>query len=85
VLVRESHERSRRTCGSPRVHAELAAKGEPSSRKRVIRLMQEQDLKARERRRYKSTTMSDHDQPVAGNLLARRFEAEVPNQRWAGD
>jgi hypothetical protein len=44
-------------------------------------LMQEQDLKARVRRRYKCTTMSDHDQPVAANLLGRRFEAEVPNQR----
>jgi putative transposase len=85
VLIRESHERSRRTYGSPRVHAELAAQGERISRKRVIRLMQEQGLKARERRRYKCTTMSDHDQPVADNLLARRFDADVPNQRWAGD
>jgi putative transposase len=85
VLVRESHERSRRTYGSPRVHAELAARGERISRKRVIRLMQEQELKARERRRYKCTTMSDHDQPVAPNLLGRRFEADVPNQRWVGD
>jgi putative transposase len=85
VLVRESHDRSRRIYGSPRVHAELAAQGERISRKRVIRLMQEQDLRARERRRYKCTTMSDHDQPVAANLLARRFEADVPNQRWVGD
>jgi putative transposase len=85
VLVRESHERSRRTYGSPRVHAELASQGEQITRKRVIRLMQEQELKARVRRRYKCTTMSDHDQPVAANLLARRFEAAEPNQRWAGD
>ena len=85
MLVRESHERSRRTYGSPRVHAELAAQGDRISRKRVIRLMQEQALKARERRRYKCTTMSDHDQPVADNILARRFEAAAPNQRWAGD
>ena len=40
---------------------------------------------ARVRRRYKCTTMSDHDQPVAPNLLDRRFEAEAPNQRWVGD
>lgn len=46
MLVRESHERSRRAYGSPRVHAELAAQGEHISRKRVIRLMQEQDLKS---------------------------------------
>jgi len=84
-LVREAHERSRRTYGSPRVHAELAAGGEHVSRKRVIRLMQEQELKGRVRRRYKCTTMSDHDMPVAPNLLAQHFEADAPNQRWVGD
>jgi transposase InsO family protein len=85
VLVREAHECSRKTYGSPRVHAELAGKGEHVSRKRVIRLMQQKGLKARVRRRYKCTTMSDHDQPVAPNILDRQFEAERPNQRWVGD
>jgi putative transposase len=85
VLVRESHDRSRKTYGSPRVHADLGARGERVSRKRIIRLMQQQGLRARVRRRYKGTTMSDHDQPVAANLLGRRFEAEAPNQRWVGD
>src|SRR5258708_19983487 len=47
--------------------------------------MGEQDLVARQRRRYKCTTMSDHDQPVAANLLDREFHAEAPNQRWVGD
>jgi len=41
----------------------------------VIRLMQEEGLEARARKRLKGTTMSDHDQPVAANLLDRRFEA----------
>ncbi len=85
VLVREAHERSRRTYGSPRVHAELAAQGEQVSRKRVMRLMQEQGLEARVRRRFKHTTDSDHQLPVAPNLLDRRFEAEQPNQRWVVD
>ena len=47
--------------------------------------MQEEGLKARVRKRYTPTTMSDHDQPVAANLLDRRFEAAAPNQRWGGD
>ena len=55
------------------------------SRKRVVRLMQEQGLKARARKRFKATTMSDHDQPVAANLLNREFTAAAPNQRWVGD
>jgi putative transposase len=85
VLVREAHERSRKTYGSPRVHVELAEQGVRVSRKRIIRLMQGQDLVARQRRRYKCTTMSDHDQPVAPNLLKREFNAPAPNQRWVGD
>ena len=85
VKVRESFERSRKNYGSPRILKDLKAQDEHVSRKRVIRLMQQQGLVARVRRRYKCTTMSDHDQPVASNLLARRFEADLPNQRWVGD
>jgi putative transposase len=86
VLVREAHEKSRRTYGSPRVQAELAdVHGVYVSRKRIIRLMQQQGLKARVRKRFKCTTNSDHDQPVAANLLDRNFEADRPNQKWVGD
>lgn len=85
VQVREAHECSRRTYGSPRVQAELAAHGVRVSRKRVARLMREQDLVARRRKRFKCTTRSDHDQPVAANLLDREFHAQAPNQRWVGD
>jgi transposase InsO family protein len=85
VLVRESHERSKKRYGSPRVHRELRKHGERVSRKRIVRLMQAEELVARKRRRYKCTTMSDHDQPVAANLLDRKFEAQAPNQRWVGD
>jgi transposase InsO family protein len=47
--------------------------------------MQAEGLEARVRRRYRSTTMSEHDQPVAANLLDRDFTASAPNQRWVGD
>ena len=85
VLVRASHQESRHNYGSPRVHADLLAAGEHVGRKRVARLMRKEGLKGRVRRRYKCTTMSDHDQPVAPNLLERQFEADAPNQRWVGD
>ena len=52
---------------------------------RVIRLMQEDGLRGRVPKRFKSTTMSDHDDPIAANLLDRQFVAEAPNQRWVGD
>ena len=85
VLIQASFDASKQRYGSPRVHEDLIELDEQVSRKRVIRLMQAAQLKARVRKRYKHTTMSDHDQPVADNLLDRKFDAEAPNQRWVGD
>ena len=85
VLVRTSFDESHQRYGSPRVHEDLLEQDIRVSRKRVIRLMQEQGLKARVRKRFTCTTMSDHDQPVAGNLLDRQFTAAAANQRWVGD
>jgi len=85
VLIRASFDASQHRYGSPRVHEDLIEQREQVSRKRVVRLMREDGLKARLRKRYKLTTMSDHDQPVAANLLDRQFDAEAPNQRWVGD
>ena len=85
TLVRASHEASKQRYGSPRIHRDLVEQGEAVSRKRVIRLMQEEGLQARARKRFTCTTNSDHDQPVAANLLDRQFTAEAPNQRWVGD
>jgi putative transposase len=86
VLVRAAHEESRRSYGSPRLVRELReVHGERLGRRRMRRLMVQEGLKARVRRRYKCTTTSEHDQPVAPNLLDRQFEADGPNQRWVGD
>ena len=85
VLVQASFAESRQRYGSPRVYQDLIEQGVRVSPKRVARLMQEDGLKARARKRFKLTTMSDHDQPVAANLLDRQFEAQAPNQRWVGD
>ena len=85
VLVRASFEASKHRYGSPRIYEDLLEQDERVSRKRVIRLMQEDGLQARARKRFKCTTMSDHDQPVAANLLDRQFTADAPNRRWVGD
>lgn len=85
VLVHEAHQRGRTYYGSPRVHRALKKQQVRISRKRVIRLMQEEGLVGRPRRRFKHTTDSQHALPVAKNLLGRDFTASAPNQRWAGD
>lgn len=85
VLVREAHLKGRKKYGSPRVHRALKKQGIPVSRKRVIRLMREGGLVGRARRRFKCTTDSNHNHPVAPNLLDRQFTATAANQRWVGD
>ena len=83
--IREIHHESRGTYGSPRVHAELRFTGTRVGRKRVERLMRESHIQARARRRYRVTTDSRHDLPVAANILDQNFHAERPDQVWATD
>jgi putative transposase len=85
VAIRASFEGSRRRYGRPRVWKDLHATGERVSEKRVARLMRAAGLRARARKRFRRTTMSEHDQPVAANVLARQFSADGPNRRWVGD
>ncbi len=76
----------RRVYGSPRIHAELRREGRRHGRRRVARLMREMGLSARQGRRpAPRTTDSRHARPVAPNLLARNFTAELPNQVWLAD
>jgi putative transposase len=79
------HVASKRRYGSPRVHAELQATGHCVGRKRVARLMRENALVARTRRRFRTTTDSKHAFPIAPNILARDFTALAPDQAWVTD
>jgi putative transposase len=85
VHIREAHVESRRTYGSPRVHAELRDRGFEVGRNRVARLMRADGLKARHRRRFVRTSRSDPGLPVAPNVLDRQFSPSAPNQSWAAD
>ena len=71
--------------GSPRVHEELKAAGIAVSRKRVARLMAELGLEGRRKRKFKATTDSKHDLPVADNVLDRNFEVAAPDVAWVTD
>lgn len=85
VKVAEAHQRGWGKYGSPRVHRELKKQEIAVSRKRVIRLMQEQGLVGRPKKKFVVTTDSNHALDVAPNVLDRDFTASAPNQKWAGD
>jgi len=71
--------------GWPRIWRELAARGIRAGKERVRRMMKACGLRARGKRRFKATTNSAHDLPVAPNLLARNFAVAAPNRVWTGD
>jgi transposase InsO family protein len=79
------HDRSRKTYGSPRVTAELHAQGVCCGENRVARLMREAGICAKRKRKYRVTTNSKHNLPVAPNLLARQFTVDRPNAVWVSD
>ena len=83
--IRQEHESSRQTYGSPRIHAALKAQGESCSRKRVARLMRESGIRSKISRRHRRTTNSKHHHRVAENLLSRDFSRARPNEAWVSD
>ncbi len=83
--VRSAFALSNETYGSPRMVHELLDNGLAVGRRRVARLMRENGLKARQKRRFKRTTDSLHAFPVAPNLLDQDFTATGPNQKWGSD
>lgn len=80
------HKASRKTYGSPRIQAALAKAGRQHGRNRIARLMRQEDLWGRQRRRYHvRTTDSQHDHPIAPNRLAQLPTPSTPNAIWVAD
>ena len=84
--IKTIHAKSRQTYGSPRVTDQLRKDGHQHGRNRIARLMKEQGLYGRQKRRYHvQTTDSNHDQPIAPNRLAQAPKPTAPNQIWVAD
>ena len=71
--------------GSPRIWDDLKKANIPCSQNRVARLMREEGLVGIQRRKFKATTNSKHNWPVAPNLLERKFNVDEPNKIWVSD
>lgn len=84
--IQQIHSQSRQTYGSPRVEKELRKKGRRHGRNRIARLMKQNSLCGRQKKRFRvQTTDSRHDQPIAPNRLAQAPRASAPNQLWVAD
>jgi len=85
VEIRAALVRGRGAYGSPRIHRELRARGIRVGKKRIERLMRDNGIVARQKRRFVHTTDSRHEHPIAPNLLDRDFDPKAANEAWAGD
>lgn len=83
--IKATFEKSQHTYGSPRIKAELCAQGHHVGRHRVAKLMREERLAARAKRRFVRTTQSNHSELVPDNLLHQDFSASRLNEKWVGD
>jgi transposase InsO family protein len=85
-LIRKLFDNFRGRYGAPRIHRALLRLGEACDRKTVAALMRSMSLVAKGKRRFRHrTTDSNHDQPIAPNLLQRDFAADAPNRKWVTD
>ena len=84
--IRRVHAQSQSRYGSPRIADELRDQGVKASRNRIARLMQKVGIRSIMYKKYRvQTTESNHDYPVAKNLLNREFTADKPGQKWVSD
>jgi transposase InsO family protein len=85
TLIQSIHAEVKGAYDSPRMTEALRQRGFSAGKKRVERLMRENGIRARHKRRYKVTTDSKHGLPVSENKLARNFTPTAPNQAWTSD
>jgi putative transposase len=86
VEIRAIHAEVKARYGSPRIHAELLARGQDCCVNTVAKLMRDNDIQAKTARKFRvTTTDSNHDLPVADNLLDRQFNPSEANEVWVAD
>ena len=83
--IEDAFHENREVYGNPRIHAELQTQGIHCGRKRIVRLMREQNISAKKKRRTARKTDSRHQFPLAPNILERNFTADAANKKWMTD
>ncbi len=85
VAIKAVHGEVKARYGSPRIHAELVARGEPCCVNTVARLMRREGIAAKAKRKFRCTTDSNHDRPVAEDVVDRQFQPQEADRTWTAD
>jgi putative transposase len=84
-IAQEAHRLSKGTYGARRIAEEIEARGTPCGRTKAATVMKLADVAAKQKKKFKVTTDSKHNLPVAKNLLNREFEVCEPNRYYVSD
>lgn len=85
VAIKVAHQRTRESYSARRLQPELMGDGFVAGRDRIARLRRELGIRCRQKRKFKATTNSNHNLPVAENLLNQTFTPSTPNEVWVAD
>jgi len=83
--IRVLHAASHGIYGAPRIHRDLIDDGIRCGKNRVARIMRDAGIRSRTKKKFKATTDSRHNLPVAPNLLNQQFTVDIPDRSWVGD
>jgi putative transposase len=85
VEIRAADKRTKQTYGPERLQCDLAENGVKVGICRIKRIRKKLGIRCKQKRRFKATTYSKHNLPVADNLLNQQFTVSEPNKVWASD
>lgn len=83
--IKSAHKAGRGAYGSPRVMRALRKKGRRIGKNRVARLMRQEGIVGRKKKRFRKTTDSNHPDPISPNVLERNFQVDLPDTAWVTD
>ena len=84
-IVIAAHKESKKTYGARRIAEEVEAQGSPCGRFKARTLMELAGVAAKQKKKFKATTDSKHNLPIAPNLLNRQFEVKEPDRVYVSD
>ena len=85
IEIQAAHQRTRETCGPERLQSDLADHGIRAGVDRIKRIRRKLGIRCKQKRKFKVTTDSKHNLPIAPNVLQRNFTVAAPNQVWVSD
>jgi putative transposase len=85
IEIKTIHKESNGNYGSPMIYQALKAKGIKCSKNRVARIMKENNIRSKVKKRFRITTNSKHNFPVAANILDRKFKVSEADKAWVSD